>query len=78
MSVTSRPLRSRRQGNSMDAPVAEDGEGAQGGNGDPPKNEPLDPPEVDSWVKGRILGTGGFGTVTLWKQKTTGQVIGES
>ncbi|CAG0890779.1 unnamed protein product [Darwinula stevensoni] len=59
----------------MDAAAEEDGEGARGGNADAQRNEPVDPAEVESWVKGRILGTGGFGTVTLWKQKTTGQVI---
>lgn len=29
------------------------------------------------WVKEKVLGTGGFGTVTLWKNDNTGETIGE-
>lgn len=33
---------------------------------------------MDSWVKERILGTGSFGIVTLWKNSKTQQKIGEN
>lgn len=29
------------------------------------------------WIKEKVLGTGGFGTVTLWKNDTTGETIGK-
>lgn len=30
------------------------------------------------WVKDKVLGTGGFGTVTLWRHNDTGDTIGKS
>lgn len=38
-------------------------------------DEPL---EVKNWKRERVLGSGGFGTVTLWKQKNGEQMIGNS
>jgi len=35
-----------------------------------------DPSEVQYWVKEKVLGTGGFGTVTLWKHKNGDRMIG--
>jgi hypothetical protein len=37
-------------------------------------DEPL---EVENWVRERVLGSGGFGQVTLWRHKTNNEMIGE-
>jgi hypothetical protein len=37
-------------------------------------DEPL---EVENWVRERVLGSGGFGQVTLWRHKTKDEMIGE-
>jgi len=37
-------------------------------------DEPL---EVENWVRDRVLGSGGFGQVTLWRHKTKDEMIGE-
>lgn len=37
---------------------------------------PEEPIELKNWKRERVLGTGGFGTVTLWKQKNGDQMIG--
>lgn len=37
----------------------------------------MDPKEVGPWKKIKILGSGGFGQVTLWYNPTTSQRIGE-
>jgi hypothetical protein len=37
-------------------------------------DEPL---EVANWVRERVLGSGGFGQVTLWRHKTKDEMIGE-
>ena len=29
------------------------------------------------WIKEKVLGTGGFGTVILWKNEINGETIGE-
>ena len=29
------------------------------------------------WIKDKLLGTGGFGTVTLWRHFDTGETIGK-
>lgn len=34
-----------------------------------------DPVELKNWKRERVLGSGGFGTVTLWKQKNGDQLI---
>lgn len=28
------------------------------------------------WIKDKVLGTGGFGTVTLWRHNETGNTVG--
>ncbi|XP_049767760.1 inhibitor of nuclear factor kappa-B kinase subunit alpha isoform X2 [Schistocerca cancellata] len=37
--------------------------------------ETEDPSELGDWLKQRVLGSGGFGVVTLWKNKQTGETI---
>ncbi|PSN57920.1 hypothetical protein C0J52_00233 [Blattella germanica] len=34
-----------------------------------------DPTDVENWVRERVLGSGGFGEVTLWKHKTQDSMI---
>jgi len=29
------------------------------------------------WIKEKVLGTGGFGTVILWKNENSGETIGK-
>lgn len=36
-----------------------------------------DPLHVGPWEKDRVLGTGGFGIVTLWKNKVTQERVGK-
>lgn len=36
-----------------------------------------DPLYVGPWEKDRVLGTGGFGIVTLWKNKVTQERVGK-
>lgn len=36
-----------------------------------------EPVEVANWVRERVLGSGGFGQVTLWRHKTKDEMIGE-
>lgn len=33
-------------------------------------------PATFPWLKDKVLGTGGFGTVTLWRHNDTGETIG--
>lgn len=35
-----------------------------------------EPDIIDDWVRERVLGTGGFGIVTLWKNSSTGDAFG--
>lgn len=35
-----------------------------------------DRPPTYPWLKDKVLGTGGFGTVTLWRHNDTGETIG--
>lgn len=37
-----------------------------------------EPLEVKNWKRERVLGSGGFGTVTLWKEKNGNQMIGRT
>lgn len=37
-----------------------------------------EPIEVKNWKRERVLGSGGFGTVTLWKEKNGNQMIGKA
>lgn len=34
-------------------------------------------PVTYPWLKDKVLGTGGFGTVTLWRHNDTGETIGK-
>ncbi|KAF2365010.1 Protein kinase domain [Trinorchestia longiramus] len=34
-----------------------------------------DPESFKPWIKEKVLGTGGFGTVTLWKNETSGETV---
>jgi hypothetical protein len=36
-----------------------------------------EPSEVANWVRERVLGSGGFGQVTLWRHKKKDEMIGE-
>lgn len=35
-----------------------------------------EPQNIEDWSKERILGSGGFGIVTLWKNNVTEEFIG--
>lgn len=37
-----------------------------------------EPVELKNWKRERVLGSGGFGTVTLWRQKHGDQMIGNN
>lgn len=37
-----------------------------------------DPLHLGSWCRDRVLGTGGFGIVTLWKNNKTSQRVGKN
>lgn len=34
-------------------------------------------PVTYPWLKDKVLGTGGFGTVTLWRHNDTGETVGK-
>lgn len=36
-----------------------------------------EPAEIEGWMRQQVLGCGAFGVVTLWKNRETGQKIGE-
>ena len=36
-----------------------------------------DSTEIDNWERERVLGSGGFGEVTLWKHRTKNTMIGK-
>lgn len=35
-----------------------------------------EPEFIGDWIRERVLGSGAFGVVTLWKNSTTGDTIG--
>jgi hypothetical protein len=37
-----------------------------------------EPAEIEGWMRQQVLGCGAFGVVTLWKNRETGQKIGEN
>lgn len=39
-------------------------------------DEKSEKPATFPWLKDKVLGTGGFGTVTLWRHNDTGETIG--
>ena len=36
-----------------------------------------EPPFIGDWYREKQLGTGGFGIVTLWKNKKSNQAVGK-
>lgn len=43
-----------------------------------PNNFCDDPPFIGDWYRERKLGSGGFGLVTLWKNKKTQKCVGKN
>uniref|UniRef100_A0A6A7FWJ5 IkappaB kinase n=2 Tax=Hirondellea gigas TaxID=1518452 RepID=A0A6A7FWJ5_9CRUS len=52
-----------------------EGEGGGGGGSITSKTTTSDAEAHKPWLKEKVLGTGGFGTVTLWKNDNTGETI---